>query len=404
MTDWLVSRMRPHRATIFGEMSVLATELGAINLGQGFPDTDGPESVREAAVRAIREGRGNQYPPVHGVPQLREAIASHQHHWYGLSPDPATEVVVTTGASEAIPAVILALVERGEEVVLFDPHFDIYPAAIALADGVCRPVSVLPGTLRPDIDALRHAVTSRTRLLVVNSPNNPTGIVYTPAELAAIAEIAEETDTQVISDEVYEHLWFDGHRHTSFATLPGMAERTLTIGSAGKCFSLTGWKVGWVTGPADLIGAVRTVRQHMSFVSGGPFQYAIAEGLALPDEHWESERRSLQARRDHFTAGLRTLGFGVIESEGSYFLSTDVRPLGFTDGRRFCHALAHSAGVVAIPEQALCHDEQHGAPYVRWALCKRREVLDEALDRMAAALPGLHRDVWEPARVAPPEP
>lgn len=374
---------------------MLATELGAINLGQGFPDTDGPATVREAAVRAIREGRGNQYPPVHGVPQLREAIATHQHHWYGLAPDPATEVVVTTGASEAIPAVILALVERGDEVVLFDPHFDIYTAAIALADGTCRPVSVLPGTLRPDIDALRDAVTSRTRLLVVNSPNNPTGIVYTPAELAAIAEIAERTDTLVISDEVYEHLWFDGHPHTAFATLPGMADRTLTIGSAGKCFSLTGWKVGWVTGPADLIAAVRTVRQHMSFVSGGPFQWAIAEGLALPDEHWESERRSLQARRDHFTTGMSELGFGVIESEGSYFLSTDVRPLGFTDGRRFCHALAHAGGVVAIPEQALCHDERDGAPYVRWALCKRREVLDEALARMAAALPGLRRDATE---------
>jgi len=383
--------MRAHRATVFGEMSVLATELGAINLGQGFPDTDGPESVREAAVRAIREGRGNQYPPVHGVPELRAAIAAHQQHWYGLTVDPATEVVVTTGASEAIPAIILALVEPGAEVVLFDPHFDIYTAAIALAGGHCRPVNVLPDTLRPDLEQLARTVTDRTALLVVNSPNNPTGIVYTPAELATIAEIAERTDTLVVSDEVYEHLWFDGHEHTAFATLPGMAQRTLTIGSAGKCFSLTGWKVGWVSGPADLIAAVRTVRQHMSFVSGGPFQWAIAEGLGLPDAHWEAERRSLQDRRDSFMTAMAGLGFGVIPAEGSYFLSTDVRPLGFTDGRRFCHGLAHAAGVVAIPEQALCHDEDAGAPYVRWAMCKRPEVLDEAVARMAAALPGMDR-------------
>ncbi|MFM8774788.1 MAG: aminotransferase class I/II-fold pyridoxal phosphate-dependent enzyme, partial [Actinomycetota bacterium] len=272
MKPTLVSRMQPYATSIFAEMSILAAETGAINLGQGFPDTDGPEEMKEAARAAITEGRGNQYPPVHGLPELRAAIAEHQMRFYGLVVDPATDVVVTTGATEAIQSVILAFCERDDEVVVFEPWFDIYATGIALAGATRVSVPLRPPAFRPDIDALRDAITDRTRLLIVNSPHNPTGVVFTREELQGIADIAIERDLIVLSDEVYEHLWYDGHPHIPIATLPGMAERTITLGSAGKSVSFTGWKVGWATGPTALIQAVRSIRQHLSFVSGGPFQ------------------------------------------------------------------------------------------------------------------------------------
>jgi N-succinyldiaminopimelate aminotransferase len=377
--------MLEHQSTVFGEMSALAVATGSVNLGQGFPDTDGPQLVKDAAIRAIEDGRGNQYPPAHGLPQLREAIAEHQRRFYGIELDPATDVVVTTGASEAIAAALLALVDAGDEVVMFSPWFDLYGAAVSLAGGARVEVPLTAGDFRPDADALRAAITPRTRLLLLNSPHNPTGSVFTRAELAAIAEVVEEHDLWVISDEAYEHLVYAGSEHVPFATLPGMAERTVTIGSAGKSLSLTGWKVGWATGPTDLVAAVRVPRQHLSYVSGGPFQWAVVEGLALPDSYWTSFRDGLQAQRDQLCDGLAALGFPVTVPEGTYFATTDVRPLGYADGWAFCRDLPHRAGVVAIPHEVFHDDPEAGRPFVRWAFCKRPEVLAEALDRLGRA-------------------
>ena len=381
----LVPRMVEHTTSIFAEMSTLAIETGAINLGQGFPDTDGPDSIKEVARAAIADGRGNQYPPPHGLPLLREAIAAHQARFYGLSVDPGTEVVVATGASEALQSALLALVDDGDEVVVFEPWFDVYAAGISLARGVRVGVSMWGPGLRPDLDALRSAITSRTRLILLNSPHNPTGTVFTREELGEVARIAVEHDLLVISDEAYEHLWFDTE-HVPIATLPGMWERTVTIGSGGKTFSFTGWKVGWATGPADVIAAVRVVRQHLSYVSGGPFQHAIAHGLTLPDEYFTDFRLDLMAKRDLLCAGLADLGFEVIVPHGTYFITTDVRPIGYDSGLAFCRDLPGRTGVVAIPHEVFCDDADIGRPFVRWAFCKRPDVLQDALQRMGEGL------------------
>lgn len=377
--------MLEHQSTVFGEMSALAVATGSVNLGQGFPDTDGPQLVKDAAIRAIEDGRGNQYPPAHGLPQLRTAIAEHQQRFYGIELDPVTDVVVTTGASEAIAAALLALVDTGDEVVMFSPWFDLYAAAVSLAGGTRVEVPLTAGDFRPDAEALRSAITPRTRLLLLNSPHNPTGSVFTRDELTAIAEVVEEHDLWVISDEAYEHLVYSGAEHVPFSTIPGMAERTVTIGSAGKSLSFTGWKVGWATGPTDLVAAVRVPRQHLSFVSGGPFQWAVVEGLALPDDYWRGFRDGLEAQRDQLCDGLAALGFPVTVPEGTYFATTDVRPLGYVDGWAFCRDLPHRAGVVAIPHEVFHDDPEAGRPFVRWAFCKRPEVLAEALERLSRA-------------------
>lgn len=376
--------MHGQETSIFGEMSALATATGSINLGQGFPDTSGPDFVRDAAITAIRSGLGAQYPPAHGIMPLREAICQHQFDHYALNWDPHTDVVVTTGASEAIAATLLALVEPGDEVIVLEPWFDLYDADIALAGGRRVAVAPAPG-FRPDPAGIRAVVTRRTKLLVINSPHNPTGAVWSTDELAAVAEVAREHDLLVLADEVYEHLWFDNQVHIPIATFPGMAERTVTIGSAGKSFSFTGWKVGWATGPADLIAAVRVVRQHLSYVSGGPFQYAIAAGLrAATSAHWEGFRTDLAGKRDHLAAGLRELGMAVVPSQGTYFICSDVRPLGYSSGRQFCAELPLRAGVVAIPVAALC-EHSLGEPWVRWAFCKQHNVLSAALEKMRQA-------------------
>ena len=377
--------MEPYATSIFGEMSALAAETGAINLGQGFPDTDGPDEVKLIAQAAIAEGHGNQYPPVHGLPDLRAAIAEHQQRFYGLPVDPVTDVVVTTGASEAIQSSLLALCDRDDEVLVFEPWFDIYAVGIALANATRVSVPLRPPAFRPDIDALRAAITPRSHVLLLNTPHNPTGVVFTREELQAIADLAIEHDLIVISDEAYEHLWYDGHPHVPIATLPGMAERTVTIGSAGKSFSFTGWKVGWATGPPDLIRAVRAVRQHLSYVSGGPFQYAIAHALRMPASYYEAFRHGLQHQRDILTEGLRAIGFSAVESEGTYFLTTDLGPLAdFPDAISAARALPQRAGVVAIPLQVFCDHAGVGERSLRWAYCKRPEVLREAVDRLAA--------------------
>ncbi|WDO07133.1 pyridoxal phosphate-dependent aminotransferase [Streptomyces murinus] len=379
-------RLAEFGTTIFAEMSALAVATGSINLGQGFPDTDGPEEVREAAVRALRDGRGNQYPPGPGVPELRTAIAAHQRRRYGLSYDPDTEVLVTAGATEAIAAALLALLEPGDEVVALEPYYDSYAASIALAGGRRVPVTLRPheGRFRLDLDELRAAVTDRTRLLLINTPHNPTGTVLTRAELAAIAELAVERDLLVVTDEVYEHLVFDDAEHLPLASFPGMRERTVTIGSAGKTFSFTGWKVGWVTAAPALVSAVRAAKQFLTYVSSGPFQYAVAEALALPESYYDDFRRSMRERRDILSAGLTAAGFEVFEPAGTYFVTTDIRPLGEKDGFAFCRALPERAGVVAIPNAVFYDDREAGAPFVRFAFCKREDVLREAAERLRA--------------------
>ncbi|CAL9509136.1 putative N-succinyldiaminopimelate aminotransferase DapC [Streptomyces sp. enrichment culture] len=378
-------RLAAFGTTIFAEMSALALRTGSINLGQGFPDTDGPKEVREAAVRALRDGRGNQYPPGPGVPELRTAIAAHQERWYGLTYDPDAEVLVTAGATEAIAAALLALLEPGDEVVALEPYYDSYAACIAMAGGTRVPVTLRPydGAFRLDLDELRGAVTDRTRLLLVNTPHNPTGTVLTRAELTAIAELAVERDLLVVTDEVYEHLVFDGAEHVPLASLPGMRERTVTIGSAGKTFSFTGWKVGWITAAPALVSAVRAAKQFLTYVCSGPFQYAVAEALALPDGYFSAFREDMLAKRDLLAAGLRQAGFEVFTPAGTYFITTDIRPLGFEDGFAFCRALPERAGVVAIPNAVFYDHREAGAPFVRFAFCKRTGKLREAIERLS---------------------
>ncbi|MFJ9946448.1 pyridoxal phosphate-dependent aminotransferase [Kitasatospora sp. NPDC091207] len=367
--------------TIFAEMSALATATGSINLGQGFPDTDGPASVARAAADAVLAGRGNQYPPGPGIPELRTAIAEHQQRFRGLAYDPDTEVLVTAGATEAIAAALLALLEPGDEVIALEPFYDSYAACIAMAGAVRVPLTLRAPDFRPDLERLRSLVTPRTRLLLLNSPHNPTGLVLSPGELAAIADLAVERDLLVVTDEVYEHLVFSGAHHP-IAALPGMRERTVSISSAGKTFSFTGWKVGWVTASAPLVAAVRTAKQYLTYVSAGPFQYAVADALRLPDDYFDGFRADLLRKRDLLADGLSAAGFRVFRPEGTYFITTDITPLGEKDGIEFCRSLPERCGVVAIPNAVFYDDTDAGRPLVRFTFCKQIEVLEEAVIRL----------------------
>ena len=391
-----VSRLRPYATTVFAEMSALAARLGAVNLGQGFPDEDGPPALLKAAQDAIAEG-ANQYPPGMGVAPLRQAIAAHRRRHFGVEYDPDTEVLVTVGATEGIAAAVIGLVEPGSEVVLIEPFYDSYSPVVAMAGARRVAVPLVPDGrgFALDADALRRAVTPRTRALIVNSPHNPTGMVLSATELAAIAEIAVAADLLVITDEVYEHLVYPspkGSRHLPLAGLDGMAERTITISSAGKMFNCTGWKIGWACGPTQLIAGVRAAKQYLSYVGGAPFQPAVALALNSEDT-WVAEfRRSLQARRDRLAAGLTEIGFDVHDSDGSYFLCADPRPLGYDDSTAFCAALPEKVGVAAIPMSAFCDPAAAHAStqakvwnhLVRFTFCKRDDTLDEAIRRLAA--------------------
>ncbi|HVL84423.1 MAG TPA: pyridoxal phosphate-dependent aminotransferase [Pseudonocardia sp.] len=377
----LVERMRPFTSTIFAEMSALALRTGAINLGQGFPDTDGPASLL-ADVAANVTGGVNQYPPGPGVPALREAVAAHQKRFHGLDVDPA-DVLVTSGATEAIASAVLALCEPGDEVVTFQPYYDSYAATVALAGARLRAVPLRPPDFGFDEAELRAAFTDRTRLVLLNSPHNPTGAVFDRAQLELIGALAAERDAVVVSDEVYEHMVFDGRAHVPMASLPGMAGRTLTISSAGKTFSVTGWKVGWISGPAELVAATKAVKQFLTYVSGAPFQPAIADALALPDAFFADLAAGLQRRRDLLVDGLRAAGFTVYSPAGTYFVLTDVAPLGFTDGVELCWRLPELVGVAAVPVSVFCVDPELGRTLVRFAFCKREEVLAEAVERLA---------------------
>ncbi|SER74337.1 N-succinyldiaminopimelate aminotransferase [Streptomyces sp. yr375] len=368
-------------SNIFTEMSALAARHRAVNLAQGFPDTPGPSSVTEAAVTALRAGH-HQYPPVPGLPALRAAIADHQRDRYGIMLDPDTDVVVTTGASEAIAAALLAFAGPGDEVVVLEPYYDSYAAGVELAGARLVPVPLTGPDFRLDPAALRAAVTDRTRVLLLNNPHNPTGTVLNEQELAELARVAAAHDLVVISDEVYEHLVYEG-RHRPIAALPGMFERTVTIGSAGKSFSFTGWKVGWATGPAELVAGVLAVKQYLSFASGTPFQHAVAEALRLPESHYTELRDSLRARRDLLVEGLGALGLRPRTPEGTYFVLADVRPLGAADGLEFCRRLPPRYGVAAIPAQVFYSAPEAGRHLVRFVFCKEEEVLRDALRRLA---------------------
>ncbi|MFC9328413.1 pyridoxal phosphate-dependent aminotransferase [Kitasatospora sp. NPDC057015] len=367
--------------TIFAEMSALATATGSINLGQGFPDTDGPAEIARAAADAVLTGRGNQYPPGPGIPELRTAIAEHQQRFHGLGYDPDTEVLVTAGATEAIAAALLALLEPGDEVIALEPFYDSYAACIAMAGARRVPLTLRAPSFRPDLDELRALITPRTRLILLNTPHNPTGTVLTPEELAAVAALAVEHDLLVVADEVYEHLVFEGAHHP-IAALPGMRERTVSISSAGKTFSFTGWKVGWVTASAPLVAAVRTAKQYLTYVSAGPFQYAVAQALRLPDEYFAGFRADLRRKRDLLADGLAAAGFRVFRPEGTYFITTDITPLGEKDGMEFCRALPARCGVVAIPNVVFYDDAEAGRSLVRFAFCKQDAVLQEAVERL----------------------
>jgi N-succinyldiaminopimelate aminotransferase len=377
---YLVERLQPFGTTIFAEMSALAVETGAINLGQGFPDTDGPDVVKQAAVDAIRAGH-NQYPPGIGIPDLRAAIRAHQQRFYGLEYDVDTEVLVTAGATEAIAAALLALCGPGDEVVTFEPYYDSYAVCIAMCGATRRVVTLRAPDYAFDPDELRAAMTSRTKLILLNSPHNPTGKVFTREELGLIAELAQEHDLLVVTDEVYEHLVYDGE-HVPMATLPGMRDRTVTIGSGGKTFSFTGWKVGWACAPPDLVTAVKTVKQFLTYVSSGPFQHAIAVGLQLPDAYFAEFRSEMLDKRDRLCTGLADAGFAVLRPQGTYFVTVDIRSFGQADGLAFCRSLPHRCGVVAVPSVVFYDDAAAGSPLVRFACCKRTDVLDEACTRL----------------------
>ncbi|MBA3907929.1 MAG: pyridoxal phosphate-dependent aminotransferase [Pseudonocardiales bacterium] len=377
----LVKRMRPYISTIFAEMSALALRTGAINLGQGFPDTDGPPSLLADAAANITGGI-NQYPPGLGVLALRTAVADHQRRFYGLEVDP-DDVLVTTGATEAIASAVLGMCEPGDEVVTFEPFYDSYAATIALAGAVLRPVQLRPPTFAFDPDELRAAFSPKTRLVLVNTPHNPTGAVLDADQLAMIGELAAEYGAVIVTDEVYEHMLYDGRPHVPMASLPGMAERTLTISSAGKTFSVTGWKVGWMHGPAELVGAAKAAKQFLTYVSGAPFQPAIATALGLPDAFYTDIAVNLARKRDLLSDGLLAAGFTVFPTSGTYFVVTDAAPLGVTDGAEFCRRLPELVGVAAVPVSVFCVDPELGRTLVRFAFCKRDEVLTEAVSRLA---------------------
>ena len=375
--------------TIFAEMTALANRTGAINLGQGFPDTDGPSEVLEAAIEAIRSGE-NQYPPGPGTASLRNAVASHQERFYGIEVDPETEVLITAGATEALAGALLGMLEAGDEVVLFEPMYDSYQACIALAGARAVPVLLRPGLgdggrYGFDPEELRAAIGPRTKMLLLNTPHNPTGKVFTDDELALIAEVAIDADLLVVTDEVYEHLVFPGAEHHPISRIASMAERTLSISSGGKTFNTTGWKIGWATGPAAMVAATRTAKQFLTYVNGSPFQPAIAVGLGLPDAFFTDLAVDMADKHRRLADGLAAAGFEVYPADGTYFSTVDIRSIAPDgDGMAFCRRLPERCGVVAVPNEVFYINRQAGAHLVRFACCKRTEVIDEAVERLAS--------------------
>ena len=378
---FLNARLQGFGATIFAEMSALAVKTDSVNLGQGFPDKDGPSEVIEAATSAIQNGLGNQYPPGIGVPELRQAISDHQQRFYGLSYDPDSEILVTAGASEALAAAVLALCETGDEVVTFEPWYDIYGANIAMAGATKKVVTLRPPHYAFEESEFLAALSPKTRLILLNSPHNPTGKVFSRQELEFIAKVAVERDLLVVTDEVYEHLVFEGE-HIPIASFPGMRERTIAISSGGKTFAFTGWKIGWVCSSPELTSAVRIAKQFLTYVSGGPFQYAIAVGLALGDDYYKNLLSDMKDKRDFLSAGLRSAGFEIFESQGTYFVTADARSVGYSDGLELCWQLPEKVGVVAVPNVVFYDNQEEGQHLIRFTFCKSLDVLGEAVHRL----------------------
>lgn len=376
----LTARLQGFGTTIFAEMTALADRHDAVNLGQGFPDFDAPEPVKRAAIEAIAAGH-NQYAPGIGIAPLRRAVADHRRRFWGLDADPDSEITVTAGATEAICAALQALCDTGDEVVLFEPYYDSYRASVAMAGAVERVVTLRPPHFAPDPDELAAVVGPRTRAVVVNTPHNPTGAVWGRDELEVVAAACREHDAVAISDDVYEHLVYDG-AHVPLASLPGMAERTVTISSAAKTYSVTGWKVGWAVAPPELTAAVRTAKQFMTYTNGTPFQHAVVTALGLDDSYFEGLNAGYRARRDRLCAGLDEVGFDVFEPAGTYFVTVDIRPLGADDGEVFCRELPQRIGVAAVPNAAFYLDRRAGRHLVRFAFCKTGDVLDEGIRRL----------------------
>lgn len=396
---YLTTRLQGFGTTIFAEMTALANEHGAVNLGQGFPDFEGPASIREVAARAIGSAK-NQYTRSAGVPELVQAIAAHQKRFYDLDYDPMSEVTVCHGATEVIASTLLALLEVGDEVVMFEPFYDSYRAMVSLAGGLVKAVTLRSPSFRYDPEALREAIGPRTKALVLNSPHNPTGKVFSRAELEEIAALCIEHDLVVITDEVYEHLVFEGE-HIPMATLPGMRERTITISSTGKTFSYTGWKVGWACAPPALSTALRTAHQFITFCGAPPYQLGMAHALSLPDTYYEEFTAAYRARRDRLCEGLAKVGFGVHVPAGTYFVCVDIRPLGFTDDMELCRRLPQAVGVAAIPNSAFYDDKDAGRHLVRFAFCKSDAVLDAGIERLTSNIGKLKASAGAPGGSGP---
>ena len=372
--------MREFGETIFAEMSALAVKTGAINLGQGFPDTDGPREIAELAIAAIRDGH-NQYPPGLGIKKLRDAISHHQMRFYGLEFDSETEVLVTAGATEAIAASLLAICEQGDEIITFEPYYDSYAASIALAGGVRRVITLNTPDYSFSIDDLEKLITAKTKAILLNSPHNPTGKVFTHNELSQIANLCIEHDLVAICDEVYEHLVFEG-QHIPLIQYPGMRDRTIQISSAGKTFSFTGWKIGWVCAQPALLDTVRTAKQFLTYVNGAPFQHAIAEALNLPDHYFDKFLEDMRVKRDCLSQGLEKAGLTTFTPQGTYFVTADIENLGYEDGKQFCLDLPVQCGVVAVPNVVFYDNKDLGSTLIRFAFCKRLDVLEEAVERL----------------------
>ena len=372
--------MREFGETIFAEMSALAAKTGAINLGQGFPDTDGPREIAELAIAAIRDGH-NQYPPGLGIKKLRNAISHHQMRFYGLEFDSETEVLVTAGATEAIAASLLAICEQGDEIITFEPYYDSYAASIALAGGVRRVITLNTPDYSFSIDDLEKLITAKTKAILLNSPHNPTGKVFTHNELSQISNLCIEHDLVAICDEVYEHLVFEG-QHIPLIQYPGMRDRTIQISSAGKTFSFTGWKIGWVCAQPALLDTVRTAKQFLTYVNGAPFQHAIAEALNLPDLYFDNFLEDMRVKRDCLSQGLEKAGLTTFTPQGTYFVTADIESLGYEDGKQFCLDLPVQCGVVAVPNVVFYDNKDLGSTLIRFAFCKRLDVLEEAVERL----------------------
>ena len=372
--------MREFGETIFAEMSALAVKTGAINLGQGFPDTDGPREIAELAIAAIRDGH-NQYPPGLGIKKLRDAISHHQMRFYGLEFDSETEVLVTAGATEAIAASLLAICEQGDEIITFEPYYDSYAASIALAGGVRRVITLNTPDYSFSIDDLEKLITAKTKAILLNSPHNPTGKVFTHNELSQIANLCIEHDLVAICDEVYEHLVFEG-QHIPLIQYPGMRDRTIQISSAGKTFSFTGWKIGWVCAQPALLDTVRTAKQFLTYVNGAPFQHAIAEALNLPDLYFDNFLEDMRVKRDCLSQGLEKAGLTTFTPQGTYFVTADIEKLGYKDGKQFCLDLPVQCGVVAVPNVVFYDNKDLGSTLIRFAFCKKLDVLEEAVERL----------------------